>query len=41
MDYETHAIALESPLEWRPGQGVSLQYAGSAPDLGAVEREGR
>ncbi|MFH1571362.1 MAG: hypothetical protein ABIL09_25455, partial [Gemmatimonadota bacterium] len=41
VDYETRTIALESPLEWRPGQGLSLRYAGSAPDLGAVERDGR
>jgi len=37
VDYNTNIIALDTPLTWYSGQGVSLAYSGSAPDIGAYE----
>ena len=37
IDYTTNTITLSSPLTWTTGQGVSLQYTGTAPDIGAFE----
>ncbi len=37
MDYVNNILTLDQPLAWNAGQGVSLQYGGKAPDLGAFE----
>ncbi len=37
VDYSTDTLILDRPMEWTAGQGVSLDYSGSAPDLGAFE----
>jgi hypothetical protein len=39
VDYANHRITVEAPLTWRDGQGVTLRYSGSAPDIGAVEAD--
>ncbi len=38
IDYSTNILTLDQSLSWHSGQGVSLAYAGNAPDLGAYER---
>jgi hypothetical protein len=40
IDYERDLIATDRELSWTTGQGVSLAYAGDAPDLGAHEYRG-
>ncbi|NIP40931.1 MAG: DUF1565 domain-containing protein [Candidatus Aenigmarchaeota archaeon] len=40
VDYSTNTITVNTPLTWTSGQGVSLSYSGSAPDIGAYEYEG-
>ena len=37
INYQTNELTLDGPLTWSTGQGVSLQYSGSAPDVGAFE----
>jgi hypothetical protein len=37
VDYDTNTLTLDTPLAWNEGQGVSLDYYGSAPDIGAYE----
>ena len=37
VDYETNIITVDSSLSWKQGQGLSLAYSGSSPDLGAWE----
>ncbi|MGZ0709522.1 InlB B-repeat-containing protein [Coraliomargarita sp. W4R53] len=37
VDYTNHTITLDADATWTNGQGVSLAYNGSAPDLGAFE----
>jgi len=37
IDYATNRITVDAPLAWGAGQGVSLAYSGSAPDIGAYE----
>jgi hypothetical protein len=37
VDYVLHRLTVDRPLTWRAGQGVSLTYTGTAPDLGAFE----
>jgi len=37
IDYADNAITVETGMSWTRGQGVSLAYTGSAPDLGAWE----
>jgi len=37
VNYETNTITVGTPLAWTRNQGVSLDYEGSAPDLGAHE----
>jgi hypothetical protein len=37
IDYTTNTLTLDQPLTWIAGQGVSLAYLGTAPDLGAYE----
>jgi hypothetical protein len=37
VNYETNTITVDTPLTWTQGQGVSLAYEGSAPDIGAYE----
>lgn len=34
IDYDAMIITLDQPLSWQVGQGVSLPYSGSAPDIG-------
>jgi len=36
-DFANNVLYLSSPLSWTNGQGVSLAYVGSAPDVGAYE----
>lgn len=36
-DWQNNVLYLASPLTWTNGQGVSLQYNGAAPDMGAYE----
>jgi hypothetical protein len=40
VDYTSNTITVDRMLNWTRGQGVSLQYAGAAPDLGAYEGTG-
>ena len=37
VNYSTNTITVDSAISWDSGDGVSLQYTGSAPDLGAYE----
>ncbi len=37
IDYTANTITLDRSMNWSNGQGVSLKYNGSAPDLGAFE----
>ena len=37
IDYDTNMLTLDTPLSWTDGQGVSLRYFGSGPDMGASE----
>lgn len=37
IDYTTNVLTLDRSLTWTSGQGVSLSYEGSAPDMGAFE----
>ena len=37
VDYNTNVLTLDTPLTWTAGQGLALQYGGSAPDQGAFE----
>lgn len=39
VDYQGKIITVETPLTWQSGQGVSVPYRGTAPDLGALEHE--
>ncbi|MEA3400513.1 MAG: right-handed parallel beta-helix repeat-containing protein [Armatimonadota bacterium] len=36
-DYAAGTLTLDEPLRWTAGSGVSLDYHGKAPDIGAVE----
>ena len=40
VDYEKNLLTVDKPLRWTKGQGVSLPYSGSAPDIGAYESTG-
>lgn len=37
IDYQNNRITVDRALSWSAGQGVSLPYHGSAPDIGAFE----
>jgi hypothetical protein len=37
VDYPNNSLTLDQPLTWTAGQGVTLRFAGRAPDLGAFE----
>jgi hypothetical protein len=37
INYKASVLVLDRPLSWRGGQGVSLKFAGLAPDYGADE----
>ena len=37
VNYENNIITIDGYLTWTKGQGVSLPYYGSAPDIGAYE----
>jgi hypothetical protein len=37
INYSTNTLTLDRALTWTSGQGVSQNYAGAAPDLGAFE----
>jgi parallel beta-helix repeat protein len=37
VDHEGNRLELDRPLTWTAGQGVSLDYTGRAPDIGAYE----
>jgi len=37
IDYTSNTITVDQDLSWTHGQGVSLAYEGSAPDIGAYE----
>lgn len=39
-DFENGVLTFTPALTWTTGQGVSLQYSGSAPDFGAYEYSG-
>ena len=34
IDYGTNTLSLDASLTWNAGDGVSLAYTGSAPDVG-------
>jgi hypothetical protein len=38
VDYGANQLTLDASLSWTAGQGVSLPYAGAAPDIGAYEQ---
>ena len=37
INYANNTLTLDRSLNWNNGQGVSLAYSGSAPDIGAYE----
>lgn len=37
IDYHKNLITVDHPIEWQPADAVSLDYIGSAPDIGAFE----
>jgi hypothetical protein len=37
VDYEKNILGLSESITWNKGQGVSLAYSGSRPDMGAFE----
>lgn len=37
VNYAANTLTLSQALTWSAGQGVSLQYGGNAPDMGAFE----
>ncbi len=37
LDAATGGLVVDRPLTWRQGEGVSLDYDGNGPDIGAVE----
>lgn len=37
IDYDNNILTLDKSLSWTSGQGVSLSYYGSKPDMGAFE----
>jgi len=37
VDYGTNTLTLDHPLSWTAGQGVTLQFGGNGPDIGAFE----
>lgn len=39
VDYGNHVLELSRSLSWGGGAGVSLNYSGSAPDIGAIEKD--
>ena len=39
VNYDTNTLTVNRSLTWNSGQGVSLAYSGSAPDIGAFEYE--
>jgi len=39
IDYDNDEITIDRPMTWYQGQGVSLPYSGSLPDIGAYEYE--
>ena len=40
IDYAGNRLTLDRSLTWSAGQGVALQFSGSAPDMGAFEVAG-
>lgn len=40
VNYSTKTITVNTSLTWTNGQGISLAYGGSAPDIGAYEYAG-
>jgi hypothetical protein len=37
VNYTNNILTLDQPLNWAAAQGVSLQFSGRAPDIGAIE----
>jgi hypothetical protein len=37
IDYNNNVLTIDRSLNWRAGDGISLPYSGSAPDMGAFE----
>jgi hypothetical protein len=37
INYDTHTLTLDRSLFWSAGQGVSLAFQGTAPDIGVYE----
>jgi hypothetical protein len=37
VDYDNHILTLDQSMTWTDGQGVTLAYEGSAPDIGVFE----
>jgi parallel beta-helix repeat protein len=37
VNYDNNVITIDTELVWQSGQGVSLPYYGSKPDIGAIE----
>ena len=40
VNYNTNTITVDKSLTWTSGQGISLPYSGSSPDIGAFEYGG-
>jgi len=36
-DYQNNTITIDRSLNWQKGEGVTYEYSGSAPDIGAYE----
>jgi hypothetical protein len=41
VDYASRTLVLDRALTWTAGQGVALDFNGTAPDIGAVESGAR
>jgi hypothetical protein len=37
IDYDRNILKLSQSIVWRKGQGISLNYVGTRPDVGAFE----
>jgi hypothetical protein len=40
IDYETHTITVNPPIDIIEGEGLALNFSDSAPDIGAHEYQG-
>jgi hypothetical protein len=41
VNYEANSITVDRSISWKKGDPVALDYAGAAPDIGAIESSTR